>query len=377
MSADLTEFHDQLRAVARRLLENQRAQRDASAPPADVDWRLLVESGWVGLEVPESLGGAGATFAEQAVILHELGRAVTMSSYLGCAVLGVGALTLLEPSPGRDDLLRRVAGGELRVAVALETGDEAVAADPALFCLARAAGGLRLDGRAAFVPDAAGAELLVVALDSSSELIVVHVPAAVAGLSTTEQPVLDATRSLVEVLADGVEVSEASVLRFSADPRGSVQELVERAALGIACDSLGLAEAMLEATVAYTAARRQFERPIGSFQAVKHACADMHVKIQVGRGLIDAAVQALVGGGTETSAAVSMAKSYSCAAAVEVVGKALQLHGGIGYTWESGIHLYLKRAMLNRSLFGAPAAHRRALARRYDEGHLTSVETRS
>jgi alkylation response protein AidB-like acyl-CoA dehydrogenase len=124
---------------------------------------------------------------------------------------------------------------------------------------------------------------------------------------------------------------------------------------------------MLAATVSYAKVRTQFGRPIGSFQAVKHACADMLVQVSVARQLVNAAVEALADA-RDASAAASMAKSYACAAAVDVAGKAMQLHGGIGYTWESGIHVYLKRALLNRSLFGSPAEHRRQLAKRYTEG---------
>ncbi|MGZ4710566.1 MAG: acyl-CoA dehydrogenase family protein, partial [Acidimicrobiales bacterium] len=124
-------------------------------------------------------------------------------------------------------------------------------------------------------------------------------------------------------------------------------------------------EAMLDATVAYASARRQFGRPIGSFQAVKHACADMLVQISVARELVSAAVQQVADADPEATVAASMAKSYACGAAVDVVGKAMQLHGGIGYTWDSGIHVHLKRAALNRSLFGSPATHRRRLAARY------------
>ena len=149
-----------------------------------------------------------------------------------------------------------------------------------------------------------------------------------------------------------------------------MRRLADRAAVAVACDSLGLADAMLAATVSYAKVRTQFGRPIGSFQAVKHACADMLVRVRVARQLVTAAVGALTDtrdetDGTDVGAAASMAKSYACAAAVDVAGKAMQLHGGIGYTWESGIHLYLKRALLNRSLFGSPAEHRRQLAKRY------------
>jgi alkylation response protein AidB-like acyl-CoA dehydrogenase len=117
--------------------------------------------------------------------------------------------------------------------------------------------------------------------------------------------------------------------------------------------------------VAYAKVRHQFGRPIGSFQAVKHACADMLVKISVSHQLVDAAVAAVAEDRPDAGVAVAMAKSYTCGAAVGIVGKAMQLHGGIGYTFESGIHVYLKRATLNRSLFGSPAAHRQELAKRY------------
>jgi alkylation response protein AidB-like acyl-CoA dehydrogenase len=122
---------------------------------------------------------------------------------------------------------------------------------------------------------------------------------------------------------------------------------------------------MIETTVAYAKIRQQFGRPIGSFQAVKHACADMLVSISVSRGLVDAAVRAIACGDPAAGVAASMAKSHACQAAVEIAGKAMQLHGGIGYTWESGIHVYLKRAALNRSLFGSPTTHRKRLATRY------------
>jgi alkylation response protein AidB-like acyl-CoA dehydrogenase len=161
------------------------------------------------------------------------------------------------------------------------------------------------------------------------------------------------------------DVDAAEVLRFDGDPDEAVRRLKDRAAVAIACDSLGLCEAMLSATVGYAKVRRQFGRPIGSFQAVKHACADMLVSIAVSRQLVDAAVRAIAQDQANAGVAAAMAKSYVCGAAVDVAGKAMQLHGGIGYTWESGIHVYLKRAALNRSLFGSPAAHRKELAKRY------------
>ncbi|MCW2513376.1 MAG: acyl-CoA dehydrogenase domain protein [Mycobacterium sp.] len=324
MTSDLREFHDELRAVARELLGK------------GGDWRQVVDAGWAAMEIPESLGGSGASFVETAIVLEEMGRAATDHRYLGTA-LAVGALTALSPNDSRDELLRRIGAG---ATATVATGFTA-------------SGGV-VSGRAEFVPDADGADIVLLVADDGGRSVVVTAP----GATATPQPVLDATRALAVVTADRVEVSESWPLV------GDPGALRDRAAVAVACDSLGAGEAMLAATVDYVSVRHQFGRPIGSFQAVKHACADMLVQLSVARQLVAAAVETLAAGGDATVPA-AMAKAYACGAAVDVVGKAMQLHGGIGYTWEGGVHVYLKRAMLNRSLYGSPASHRRRLATRY------------
>ncbi len=361
MSGGFAELHDELRAVARDLLAGSAPTAAGGSAGPPVDWSLLAESGWLGLEAPEALDGAGATFAETAVILEELGRAAAVAPYLGTVVLGVGALLLAEPTSARDDLLRRAVAGEARLAVAL--GDGAADAVPPVpaFRIEATAEGHRLTGAAGFVPDACSAhELLLVATDPAGEPVLVGVVPGRSGVEVDAQPLLDATRELATVRADVVVPADA-VWRF-ADARTAPGRLFDRGALAVACDGLGLGRAMLDATVAYASVRRQFGRPIGSFQAVKHACADMLVQLTVAEELVGAAVEAVVAGDPQAGRAVSMAAAHVGGAAVEVVGKALQLHGGIGYTWESGIHVHLKRAVLDRSLFGSPAAHRRRLA---------------
>lgn len=329
---DFAELHDDLRAVAADVLTRGRA----------AEWATIVDAGWVGLEVPEALGGSGATFAEVAVICEELGRAAATTPYLGSA-LAISVLNMVQDSAVHDGVLAGIAAGKVRAALVIGTFTLDVDG--------------RLTGRAEFVPDAEGADrLLVIATDASGTEVVVDTDAC----TVTAQPVLDETRHVATVVADRIEVAESAVL-----PVAGAQNLHDRAALAVACDSLGLAEAMLAATVSYAGQRTQFGRPIGSFQAVKHACADMLVRISVARALVREAVAAVVAGGPDADTAVAMAKSYTCGAAVDVAGKALQLHGGIGYTWESGIHVHLKRAAFNRSLFGSPAAHRQRLAQRY------------
>ena len=338
MTREFADLHPELRSVARNLLTT-----------GHPDWTLLTQAGWPGLEIAETLGGAEVSFAETAVVAEELGRAAARSSHLGVS-LGIGALLALSPDTARDDALSAAAEGTERPVAVLATGES-----PGVgFTLA--AGGL--SGTADFVPDAAEASrLLVPAQDAEGTPVLVEIDPTATGLVITVQPTLDETRQLATVTADGVP--PAQVWPFPAS-----QHLLDRVTVAIAADSLGVAEAMLAATVDYVGIRHQFGRPIGSFQAVKHACADMLVQIRVTRRLVEAAVDA-VAANSDAQAAVSMAKAYASETAVAVAGKAMQLHGGIGYTWESGVHVYLKRATLNRALFGSPIAHRRALAARF------------
>ena len=358
-------FHDELRAVARQAMAGSTPLTRAG-DPAVPDWDLLARSGWLGLEVPETLDGTGATFAETAVVLRELGRAGCRSGYLSSAVLGVGALLLLEPGQERDDLLRSAASGQCRLAVALPAWEELTEAPWGSFRLetggaSGSAGAVH--GRADFVLDAADADTQILfAEQPDGEVAAVLVDASSPKLDVVPTEVIDTSRDFATVTAGGAEVAASLIGAFAGDPADGLRSLLDRAALAVACDSLGLAEMMLEATVSYTGLRHQFGRPVGSFQAVKHACADMYVKIRVAGELVDEAVEALVALRPEAPTAVSRAKSFACQVAVEVAGKAMQLHGGIGYTWESGIHAYLKRAAINRSMFGSAAAHRRRIA---------------
>lgn len=308
--SELQEFHDELRGVARELL--------GTGP----DWSQITSAGWTGMEIAEQLDGAGASFAETAILLEEVGRAASPQPLFGTA-LAVGAL------PDTESLLERIAGGtRSAVAWGFTVTDGTVS------------------GRDEFVLGAADAEIVLLLTEDT---------VVVAPVVVTERAVLDESRTLGSVVADGAPVTQSWPL-----PAG----LRQRAEVAIACDSLGIAEAMLAQTVDYVKIRHQFGRAIGSFQAVKHACADMQVKISVARQLVSAAVAAIAAG-RDADTEAHMAKSHASEMAVEVAGKAMQLHGGIGYTWECDVHVYLKRAALNRALYGSPAWHRESLARRF------------
>lgn len=369
------ELHEELQVLARRLVGRPVSSLGGPHPPA-LAWAALGEAGLLDLEVPEALGGGGATFAETAVVLHELGRAPAVGPYLGSVVLAVAALSAVAANDRRDEVLGRLGAGEVTVATVLASGPEGGGAPP--FSVGGTPGRPVVSGTAVLVPDVPGADrLLVLAGDGRGRPVLVELDPAAPGLTVEPRPVVDATRQLGTVTADGVAVDPGARWPVLGDPADAVAALFDRAATAVACDSLGLCEALLEATVAYVGVREQFGRPVGSFQAVKHACADMVVALSVGRELVADAVAAVASAGSAPGAAAgapaagarscsaSMAKSGVCAAAVAVAGKAMQLHGGIGYTWDSGIHAYLKRATLNASLFGSGSFHRRRVAARY------------
>jgi alkylation response protein AidB-like acyl-CoA dehydrogenase len=350
-----THEHDEVRAELRSVA------RDLLSKHPDAGNSQIARAGWLGLEAPEDAGGADATFGEVAVIVEEMGRAAARNHYFGTGVLGVATLMSLRSGTSRDVLLKDVVSGALTAAVAL-SGDHENIGGAAPFTVNN---GMKLSGQSLFVPDARDASRLLLLAEADGEPAIVDVHSDAPGLRVAPQLVLDETRGFAAVSAEDVVLEQSSVLRFDGDAADQVRKLFDRSYVAVAADSLGLAEAMLAATVAYAKVRHQFDRAIGSFQAVKHACADMFVRISVARQLVSAAVEAISTGDPHSGAAASMAKSYACAAAVDVAGKAMQLHGGIGYTWESGVHIYLKRAALNRSLFGSPASHRKQLAKRY------------
>ncbi len=363
---EFAELHEELRTVARDVLAT-------TAAGTTQDWPAIAAADWPGLEIGSEFDGAGVTFAEAAVVLREMGRALTRSPYASVAV-AVAALAHAEPGPARDALLRDTATGAAVPVVAL-SGDTAPAGsgpgDPP-FTISRGNGGTTITGTTEFAADiAAATTALLPARDTDGETVLVAARPGGPGISVTAQPCLDTTREFGTLSAQDALVYDDAVWRWGAGGADPLTATVRRLTVVTAVDSLGLAEAALAATVDHVRTREQFGRPIGSFQAVKHACADMLVSLRTAGQLVEAAVAAEVRGDPDAWIAAARAKSFTCAAAVDIAGKAVQLHGGMGYTWESGVHRYLERATLNRSLYGSPAEHRARLAARYRDPDFT------
>ncbi|MET8815770.1 acyl-CoA dehydrogenase family protein [Streptomyces sp. NPDC004549] len=343
-----SEEEEALRAAVRDLLgdhcapESVLARVESDAPHDLALWKLLADGmGLAGLLIPEDLGGQGATHREVAVVLEELGRSVAPVPYLTSAVTATEALLACEDA----ELLRDLASGRTVAALAVAL-HRAPGAD---FPTARLEGDL-LHGEFTGIADAAAADVLLIPADDGG-LYAVHADAA----TVTSQLSLDLTRPLATVTLTGAPGRRVG----AAEP--AVRRALTAAAGLLASEQLGVADWSLTETVRYLKERRQFNRPVGGFQALKHRLAQLWLEVVNLRAAARAAADALATG-VDTEVAVAVAQAYASAVAVHATEEAVQLHGGIGMTWEHPAHLYLKRAKADSLAHGTSGAHREALA---------------
>jgi alkylation response protein AidB-like acyl-CoA dehydrogenase len=361
---------DQLRSTARGLLARESSServRAAVAEPAGFDrslWDTMAELGWTTIHVPSDRGGAGCGYADLAVVLHELGRAITPSPFLASAVLASGALMLADDDGIAGELLPLLASGASLGSVAFAGTDGSYDCARLTTGWRSAGGSLLLNGASGFVLDADLAAVLVVAArDGDGTVAAVAVDGTTPGLHVEHTATVDETRRLFTVSFDGVSVGADRML---CDPGARAEALFGNVlALGViaaACDATGAAEYALERAADYAKQRTQFGKPIGSFQAVKHLCADMAIAVEASRAATRAAAEALDGEAPGWAPAAAITSSYVGPACSHACALGLRVYGGIGFTWEHDSHLLLKRVKLDESLFGRPAWHRRRLA---------------
>jgi alkylation response protein AidB-like acyl-CoA dehydrogenase len=355
---------DDLRAMVRELLTDRSGSEQVRAAlerPEGYDqelWRTVAELGLVGLLVPEEHGGAGAEFADMAVVLAELGRRVVPLPILSGGVLAATALAGGDNQSLAAELFPAIAAGERGIAVAVGGPEGQLPLDTWALRWSADGEGVRLDGVTGYVLDAPGSDVVIVGATGPGGPVLAAVDTDRARIEHV--PTTDRTRRLGTVALDGVTVSRERLLT----PPGAAGSLIARVqragALALAASGLGLAERTTEETAAYARQRHQFGRAIGSFQAVKHTCADMVVAVECSRVAVDQALAAW--DGPEEERTVSTAKAFVGDAVAQVCAGAVQMHGGIGYTWEHDAHLWLKRAVLDQALFGSPSWHRRRVA---------------
>ena len=342
----------------------------------DLDlWHTVAaEIGLAGLLIPEPLGGAGASYRELAAAAEQFGAAVAPIPYLGSAAVATAVLlsaakssaqrTESAPVSPAADLLRRMADGDLTTALATPFATTPGRPFPAAVRVAgprpgdSAAGVTRLRGLVSGVADALPAGMLLVPADGvPSALYLVDVSAE--GVAKAPVPSLDMTRQLCDLSFD--DASATPIASGAAAARALEAALTAGAGI-LAAEQVGVAQRCLDMTVAYTKERRQFARPVGSFQALKHRMADLWTMITQARAASRYAAACLADGDPDTPVAVALAKSACGEAAVAAAQECVQMHGGIGFTWEHPAHLYLKRAKADSLGFGTADAHRAALA---------------
>jgi alkylation response protein AidB-like acyl-CoA dehydrogenase len=344
-----SEDQDELRAAVRALLERHaapahvRALLDDPAGHAPDTWRVLVEQmELTGLAVDEERGGTGASFVEVGIVLEELGRTLLPTPYLPTVVAAV-----VLRDGGADELLARiVAGASAALAVA------AGGAVP----VARATGdGLEVDGVLDHVLHGDIAEVLVVPAQLDGGQVRVAVDAGAATVTREALPTLDQTRRQARVRLSG-----ARAQRLAA-PVDRARDLLW---VALAAESVGAARACLDLTVAYLKDRRQFDRPLSSFQALRHRCADLAAELEAATSTAYYAMWVVDGAPAELPVVAPLAKAVCSQAFLHMAAETIQLHGGIGFTWEHDAHLYFKRAKSTELLYGAPHELRRLVGER-------------
>lgn len=363
----LTEEQAFIGSTLRRFLNDRAAESAVRRVMETADgidrvlWNDLAENlGACGLAVPEKLGGAGATFVETAVACEELGRSLACVPYLSSLL----AQTLLLASADADAQARWLPGicsANTIATVALVEPEGGWHGKDSQLHATYVDGDWRLTGSKTFVLDGHVADVLFVIARTDLGLSIFAVDGAAPGMKRTQLPTMDRTRRLARI-----DLTDARGVLVAAP--GDAEKLIDRlllvAAVGVAAENLGGAERVLEMAVDYAKVRVQFGRPIGSFQAIKHKCADMLIQVESARSAVCWARRVLADGqASELHIAASLAKAYCSDAYVFCAEENIQIHGGIGFTWEHPAHLYFKRARTNQLLFGDPYQHRDRIGR--------------
>jgi len=368
MALGVTAEQDELRDSVRRFLTDRAPisrVRELMETEDGIDravWEQAgAQLGLLGLAIPEEYGGAGFSFTEQAIVLEELGAALYGGPYLASGVLAATALLASPDEGARRDLLPGIASGEVIATVAFTEDDGSW--DPAAARLAavNTGGSWRLDGHKSFVLDGGAAGLILALAVADGALSLFAVDSGAAGLTLATLPTLDQTRKLARLTFDGVP---ARLIGSPGAAAAVIDRVLNVAAIALAAEQLGGAQRALDMTVEYTKVRHQFGRPIGSFQGLKHRLADLLLEVESLRSAVTYAAAAVAEDSPEVPVLAPLVKAYASDTYFHVAAETIQMHGGIGFTWEHDAHLYFKRAKSSELFLGDASYHRERLATR-------------
>ncbi len=327
----------------------------------DALWQGIADQGWTGLLIPEEFAGLALTTVELAVVAEEMGRACLPAPFLST----VWAATLIDRAGSdgqRAQYLEKISLGEIKATVAQL--EESADWHPASIELRAEKDGAhyRLNGRKEFVTDAAVADLIVVVARDDDGLVLLPIEQGASGVTITATPGIDATRKLYAIDFANVSVPQTSALIGGLKAEAALEAATDVAAVTLCAELVGGMQWTLDATVEYAKTRLQFDKPIGIYQAVQHRCADMFLWTESARSATYNAAWALSVNDPSARLAVAMAKAYASDAGRDTGNNGIQVHGGIGFTWEHNLHLYYKRAKGGEIMFGDANHHRERIA---------------
>jgi len=362
-----TDEHEELRATVRAFLQERSDETAVRAHMAseqgfddEVYGQLAEQLGLAGLIIPEEYGGAGMSYVELLVVMEEMGRALLCAPFLSSAVFAANALLHCAEETSRKELLVEIAAGRARATVAhVEPNGRWDLSGVEIE--AKAAGdGFSLDGSKCFVLDGHTADVILVVARTDGGLGLFRVAADAAGLTRTPMPELDLTRKLARLDFAATPAQRIS----SGDQSEALEHVLALVLAALAAEQVGGAQACLEMATDYAKTRLQFGRPIGSYQAIKHMCADMLVSVEFAKSAAYNACFAAAEGAEDFIESATIAKAYCSESFFHAAADTIQIHGGMGFTWEHPAHLYFKRAKASELLFGDAAHHRERLADR-------------
>jgi len=365
MNFAFTEEQEELRKTVRAFLEAKsseeavREQMETDNGFDDAVWAQMGEQmGLQGLAIPEEFGGSGYGYVELGIVLEEMGRSLLCAPFFSTVVLAANALILSGDDAAKQAHLPGIAAGATKATVAFtepngrwdESGIEAIAdADG------------KITGTKSFVLDGNTADLIIVAAKTAAGTSLFAVAGDAAGLTKTALSTMDQTRKQAKLDLDGVQ---GTLIGTDGGGWDILQGMLDLAAVGLAAEQVGGAQMVLDMAVEYAKVRVQFGRPIGSFQAIKHKCADMLLEVESAKSAAYYGMWCAAEMNDELASTASLAKAYCSEAYFHAAAENIQIHGGIGFTWEHPAHLYFKRAKSSELLFGDPTFHREQLAQR-------------
>ncbi|ETW93852.1 MAG: acyl-CoA dehydrogenase [Candidatus Entotheonella factor] len=375
MDFGFSEEQDMLRQVARDFLAEKcpttfvrQMMEDEKGYSADL-WNEMAGYGWLGMTFPEAYGGQGLGFVDLMVVLEEMGAVLLPSPYISSVILAGQTILIAGSEAQKQEYLPKIADGSLIATLAMTEPSGRFDAEGISDVRALPADdGFQISGTKLFVTDAHVSDLMVVAArtkdagDKSFGVTLFLVDSNTAGITVNLLETMDQTRKQCEVVFDQVNVSRDRVLGQVDMGWPVLQKVLNLGCAALCAEMVGGAQRVLDISVDYAKERVQFGRPIGSFQAIKHKCAEMMLQVESAKSAAYYAAWAVDEDVPEAPLAVSMAKAYCSDAYRHTAGEGIQVHGGIGFTWEHDMHLYFKRAKYAEFTFGDATYHRELVA---------------